>query len=107
MVIEAQFGSAARDRVDVLNRARQRQRRPGLSAILGAEYLALIARADIDLVRVGRMQRHRHDRSVDLHRLRTQIVALHLTDMPNFHFESGSQSEGAGWWLEIPDIARR
>src|SRR5262249_3759316 len=59
--------SAARHRIDVLNRARQRQRRPGLSAVVGAEHLALIARAEIDLVWVGRMERHRHDRSVDLH----------------------------------------
>src|SRR5215475_9672524 len=63
----ARFGSAARDRVDVLDRARQRQRRPGLSAIMGAKHLALIARADIDLVGVVWMQRHRHDRSVNLH----------------------------------------
>src|SRR6185436_14619552 len=63
-VAVAQFGSAARDRVDILNRARQRQRRPDLPAILGAEHLALIASSNINLSGVGWMQGYRHDRSV-------------------------------------------
>src|SRR5436190_24227004 len=61
------MASAARHRVDVLDRARQRHRCPGLAAILGAENLALVARADVDLLGVGLMQAHRHDRTVHLH----------------------------------------
>ena len=62
---------------------------------------------DAQLPAAGR-QRHRHDRSVDLQRLRTHIVALHLADMSQTPILGRAlRTRGAGWWLEIPDIARR
>src|SRR5262249_49486394 len=59
--------SSARHRVNIRNRAWQRQRGPTLSAILCAEDLALVARADVDLLGVGLVQSDRHDRAVHLH----------------------------------------
>ena len=42
---------AASHRIDVLDLARQRHRLPGLAGVLGAEHLAVVAGADIDLAR--------------------------------------------------------
>src|SRR5947207_14106307 len=61
------LASAARHRVDVRDRARQRDRRPGLAALLRAEHLALVACADVDLLGVGLVQADRHDGPVHLH----------------------------------------
>src|SRR5258708_3179017 len=58
--------SAAGYRVDVLDLAGQRQGLPGLAGILGAEHLAVVARADIDLTGVAVMQADRHDGAVHL-----------------------------------------
>src|SRR5262249_25886391 len=57
----------ARHLADVLAGPRPGQRLPGRAAVLCAEHLALIARADIDLSGVARMQPDRHDRAVHLH----------------------------------------
>src|SRR5262249_3449461 len=59
--------SAARHRIDVLDRTGYWQCRPGLAAILSAEHLTLVARADIDLIGVARVEPDRHDCAVDLH----------------------------------------
>src|SRR5471032_1748409 len=57
---------AARHRVDVLHFARQRHGLPALAAVLRAEHLAVVARADIDLFGVTLMEADRHDRAVHL-----------------------------------------
>src|SRR4029453_1171235 len=57
---------AASHRVDVLDLARKRHRLPRLAGILGAEHLAVVAGADIDLLGIGLVQADRHDRAVHL-----------------------------------------
>src|SRR5436190_21876377 len=60
------INSPATERVDVLDVLRQRRPAPGLAAVLRAEHLA-VARGDVDLLLVRRMQADRHQGAVRLH----------------------------------------
>src|SRR5476649_1581783 len=59
-------GLSAGHRVDVLDLTGQRHGLPGIAAVLRPEDLAVVARADIDLLGVFGMQADRHDRAVHL-----------------------------------------
>src|SRR5262249_31397090 len=58
---------AAGQRVDVLGALRQVHRLPAFAAILRAEHFAVVARREIDLLRIAWMWCHRHDGAVYLH----------------------------------------
>src|SRR5262249_53926221 len=71
----AAHSSGAGHRIDILDGARQRHRRPARTAIPRAEDLALIAGADIDLGRVSGAEPDGHDRAVHLHPVKTRPAA--------------------------------
>src|SRR4051794_19780513 len=63
--------SPDRQGVDVLYTGRQRQRLPGVAAILGPIHFAFITRTQVNLVGVAVMQRNGHDGAMHLHLVET------------------------------------
>ena len=63
--------SAAGYGIDVLDRPREGHRLPGVTPIAGTEDLAVITRANIDLLRVSGVKADRHNSPVHLHLVET------------------------------------